>query len=84
MAVHVTHLNLLNIKNRFQVNQNVRIKIRKIDVLGRRHDNYHHVSGKIIKLYDNFILIRTKNYYMTVPYRDILIGDVLIKEVSMC
>lgn len=79
MALHATRLDLAYIKHSFQPGQKIRAMVTKTDILGRKFDTKSYINAEIVKLYDNFILAKTENYHMTIPYRDILIGDVYVK-----
>ena len=80
MALHATRLDLVYIKHNFKPGQKIRAIVTKTDILDRRKfDANSYINAEIVKLYDNFILAKTENYHMTIPYKDILIGDICVK-----
>ena len=79
MALHATRLDLVYIKHNFKPGQKIRAIVTKTDILGRKFEANSYINAEIVKLYDNFILAKTENYHMTIPYKDILIGDICVK-----
>ena len=79
MALRATLLDLIYIKHNFKPGQKIQAKITETDARGRKTVAKSYINAEIVKLYDNFILAKAENYHITIPYRDILIGDIYIK-----
>lgn len=75
----MTLLDLAYIKYNFQPGQKIKAIVTETDARGRKFVAKSYINAEIVKLYDNFILAKTKNYYITIPYRDVLIGDIYVK-----
>jgi len=91
MAFRATLLDLVYIKHNFKPGQKIRAIVTKTNRPGKKSDTNSYINAEIVKLYDNFVLAKTENYHITIPYRDILIGDIYVKikismkgEMNMC